>query len=74
MTSATKRVDVAVYNAIKAAQAGTLAGTNKQFGADIDGVGFGEWSSRVPAWIKAVAAQYALLKAGKIKGIPATVK
>ncbi len=34
MTSALKRVDVAVYNAIQAANHGTLAGgTNKQFGA-----------------------------------------
>jgi basic membrane protein A len=76
MTSAEKRVDVAVYNAIQAANHGTLkGGTNKQFGADIGGVGYGKWSSKVPASIKnAVAAQYKLLKAGKIKGIPATVK
>ena len=76
MTSALKRVDVAVYNAIQAANHGTLAGgTNKQFGADIGGVGYGKWSSKVPASIKsAVAAQFAKLKAGKIKGIPTTVK
>jgi len=76
MTSALKRVDVAVYNAIKAAQAGKLAGgTNKEFGADIGGVGYGKWSPRVPKSIQtAVAAQFKLLKAGKIKGIPTTVK
>jgi basic membrane protein A len=76
MTSALKRVDVAVYNAIQAANHGKLAGgTNKEFGADIKGVGYGKWSSKVPANIKsAVAAQYKLLMAGKIKGIPATVK
>ncbi len=76
MTSALKRVDVAVYNAIKSAQSGTIkTGANKQFGADIGGVGYGKWSSKVPASIRnAVAAQYKLLKAGKIKGIPATVK
>ncbi|MGZ4339344.1 MAG: BMP family lipoprotein [Gaiellaceae bacterium] len=76
MTSALKRVDVAVYNAIQAANHGTLAGgTDKQFGANIGGVGYGKWSSKVPASIKnAVAAQFRLLKAGKIKGIPATVK
>ena len=76
MTSALKKVDVAVYNAIKAAQAGKLqVGTNKQFGADINGVGYGNWSSKVPASIRAaVAAQYRLLKAGKISGIPTTVK
>jgi basic membrane protein A len=76
MTSALKRVDVAVYNAIQAANHGTLmGGTNKEFGADIGGVGYGKWSSKVPANIKAaVAAQYKLLKAGKVKGIPTTVK
>ena len=76
MTSALKKVDVAVYNAIKSAQAGTIkVGTNKQFGADIGGVGYGKWSSKVPASIRAkVLAQYALLKAGKIQGIPSTVK
>jgi basic membrane protein A len=76
MTSALKRVDVAVYNAIQAANHNKLAGgTNKEFGADINGVGYGKWSPKVPANIKAaVANQYKLLKAGKIKGIPATVK
>jgi basic membrane protein A len=76
MTSALKRVDVAVYNAIRSAQAGQLkGGTNKQFGASIQGVGYGKWSPKVPQAIKtAVAAQYVLLKAGKIKGIPTTVK
>ena len=76
MTSALKRVDVAVYNAIQAANHGTLkGGTNKQFGASIGGVGYGKWSSKVPASIKnAVAAQYKKLKAGQIKGIPSTVK
>jgi basic membrane protein A len=76
MTSALKRVDVSVYNAIQAANHGTLkGGGNKQFSATIGGVGYGKWSSKVPASIKnAVAAQYAKLKAGKIKGIPSTVK
>jgi hypothetical protein len=41
----------------------------------VNGVGYGKWSPKVSAKIKsAVAAQFALLKAGKIKGIPATVK
>jgi basic membrane protein A len=76
MTSAEKKVDVAVYNAIQAANHGTLlGGKNKQFGASIGGVGYGKWSSRVPASIRsAVAKQYKLLKQGKVKGIPATVK
>ncbi len=76
MTSALKRVDVSVYNAIQAANHGKLkGGANKQFSASIGGVGYGKWSSKVPASIKsAVARQFRLLKAGKIKGIPATVK
>jgi hypothetical protein len=38
-------------------------------------VGYGKWSPKVPASIRArVAAQYKLLRAGKIKGIPAVVK
>ena len=76
MTSALKKVDVAVYNAIKAAQAGKLkGGTNRQFGADVNGVGYGKWSPKVPTAIRAaVLKQYTLLKAGKITGIPTTVK
>ena len=76
MTSALKRVDVSVYNAIQAANHGKLAGgKNKVFAANIKGVGYGKWSSKVPASIKsAVAAQYTKLKAGKIKGNPTPVK
>jgi hypothetical protein len=41
----------------------------------VNGVGYGKWSSKTPASIKtAVAAQFKLLKAGKVRGIPATVK
>jgi basic membrane lipoprotein Med (substrate-binding protein (PBP1-ABC) superfamily) len=76
MTSALKKVDVAVHSAITAAKAGQLkGGTNSVFGAKVNGVGYGKWSSRVPAAIRtAVAAQLKLLKAGKVKGIPTTVK
>ena len=76
MTSALKRVDVAVNAAIMAAKAGQLkTGINAIFGAKQNGVGYGKWSSKVPASIRsAVAQQYGLLKAGKIKGIPTTVK
>jgi basic membrane protein A len=76
MTSALKKVDVAVHSAIIAAKGGKLkAGANVVFGASVNGVGYGKWSPKVPASIKsAVAAQFALLKAGKVKGIPATVK
>jgi basic membrane protein A len=76
MTSALKKVDVAVNSAILAAKNGTLkGGKNVIFGANVNGVGYGKWSPKVSAAIKtAVAAQFKLLKAGKIKGIPATVK
>jgi basic membrane protein A len=76
MTSALKKVDVAVHSAILAAKANKLKkGVNVVFGASVNGVGYGKWSPKVPASIKsAVAAQYRLLKAGKITGIPATVK
>ena len=75
---ATKRVDNAVFQTIKAYKAnpsGFKGGKDVTFGASVNGVGYGKWSPRVPASIKtAVAAQFKLLKAGKVKGIPATVK
>jgi basic membrane protein A len=76
MTSALKRVDVAVNAAITAAAAGKLkTGINAIFGAKQNGVGYGKWSPKVPASIRsAVAARYKLLKAGKIAGIPTAVK
>jgi basic membrane protein A len=76
MTSALKKVDVAVFAAISQAKAGKLkGGKNVTFDAKVNGVGYGKWSSKTPASIKLrVAAQFKLLKAGRIKGIPATVK
>ncbi len=76
MTSALKRVDVAVFSAITAAQNGQLkTGINAIYDAKKNGVGYGKVSSKVPTDIKAkVAAQLKLLKAGKIKGIPQAVK
>jgi basic membrane protein A and related proteins len=76
MTSALKKVDVAVYNAIQSAKAGTLkGGKNAVFSARANGVGYGKWSKKVPLSIRsAVLKQYKLLKAGKVKGIPAAVK
>jgi basic membrane protein A len=76
MTSALKKVDVAVNSAIQASKKGTLkGGKNVTFGATVNGVGYGKWSTKVSASIKnAIAAQLKLLKAGKIKGIPTTVK
>jgi len=76
LTSALKKVDVAVASAIKSTKQGELqGGKNVVFDAKVNGVGYGKWSPKTPASIKsAVAAQFKLLKAGKIKGIPATVK
>jgi basic membrane protein A len=78
MTSALKKVDVAVYDTIASKlKAGDKfrGGYNATFSAKNNGVGVGKWSSRVPKSIRtAVAKQLTLLKAGKIKGIPATVK
>jgi basic membrane protein A len=76
MTSALKKVDVAVFKAISAAKVGQLkTGINAIFGAHQNGVGYGKWSSKVPVSIRsAVAAQFKLLKANKIKGIPSAVK
>ncbi len=76
MTSALKRVDVAVFSAISAAKAGKLkTGANATFSAKLNGVGYGKVSPKISLSIRAkVAKQLVLLKAGKIKGIPASVK
>jgi len=76
MTSALKRVDVAVSSAIIAANKGGLkTGINAIFDAKKGGVGVGKWSGKVPVSIRnAVAAQQRLLAQGKVKGIPQTVK
>ena len=76
MTSALKRVDVAVFNAITAANANKLkTGINAIYGANLNGVGYGRWSPKVPASIRNVVAnQFKLLKAGKVRGIPQAVK
>jgi basic membrane protein A len=76
MTSALKRVDVAVNSAIQNAKKGKLlGGRNVTFGAKINGVGIGKWSPRVPVAIRsAVATQLKHLELGDIKGIPTTVK
>ncbi len=77
LTSALKKVDVAVYDTIanRAKVASFKGGYNAIFSAKNDGVGVGKFSPKVPASIKtAVAAQLKLLQAGKVKGIPSTVK
>lgn len=75
MTSAVKRADTAVLAAIAAASAGTLrGGSDVVLGMRDGGLGYGSWSPRVPASIRAaVAGQAALLRAGGIRGIPSTL-
>jgi basic membrane protein A len=75
MTSAVKRVDVAVLSAILSARDGSLeTGVNDLFGARRGGVGYAAWSPLVPAKIRsAVARVYERLEAGAIPGIPATL-
>ncbi|MGH3025160.1 MAG: BMP family ABC transporter substrate-binding protein, partial [Gaiellaceae bacterium] len=63
MTSALKRVDTAVFTAIKQAKPGSSfkGGRNETFDAHNNGVGVGKWSKSVPASIRtAVAKQYKL--------------
>lgn len=75
LTSALERADHAVEDAVRSARAGQFpGGVNVILGVQRGGIGYGTWSPRVPASIrKAVSAQYALLKAGRITGIPTTL-
>jgi basic membrane protein A and related proteins len=75
MTSAEKKVDVAVETAIKAAQDGSLkGGTNTTFDLTNDGVGFGKPNAagaKYEAQVQEVADK---IKSGEITDIPDTVK
>ena len=74
LTSATKKVDVAVYQTIEAAQRARAAfrtNFNVIFTVANGGVGYGKISPRVSPQLKAqVEAVRKLLATGKIKGIP----
>ena len=74
MTSATKKVDVAVYKTIEAAKKARAAfKTNYSaiFTVANGGVGYGKVSPRISPALKAqVENVRKLLAAGKIKGIP----
>ena len=74
MTSAEKKVDVAVETAIKAAQDGSLqGGTNTTFDLKNDGVGIGKTNtdgSKYESQVQQVAAK---IKSGDIANIPDTV-
>jgi len=76
LTSALKRVDTAVYDAIKDAKDGQFkGGTDTVYGLDVDGVGIGRFSPKAPAGIAAkVEAVRKEIVDGKITNIPTTVK
>jgi basic membrane protein A len=75
LTSATKRVDTAVYDTIKSVQDGTFKGGDVVFGLEQNGVGLGKISPKVPAAeVKKIDQVRADILSGKITGIPTTVK
>jgi len=74
LTSALKKVDVAVYDTIKAEQAGTFGGgSDGIYGLAEDGVGLGKISPAAQAYEPRIQTVIADIKAGKIT-IPTTVK
>ncbi|MFL5969063.1 MAG: BMP family protein [Gaiellaceae bacterium] len=74
LTSAIKRVDTAVYLAIKSVVEGNFKGGNMVFGLKENGVGIGKISPKVPndeiAKVNQVRAD---IISGKIKNIPTEV-
>jgi basic membrane protein A and related proteins len=75
LTSAVKRVDTAVFDAIKLVADGKFKGGNITFGLKDNGVGIGKISPKVPKSEGAKVMQIrADIIAGKIKNIPTEVK
>jgi basic membrane protein A len=75
LTSAVKRVDTAVFDAIKLVVDGKFKGGNITFGLKDNGVGIGKISPKVPkSEVAKVMQVRADIIAGKIKNIPTTVK
>ena len=76
LTSALKRVDTAVYDAIKDAKDGKFkGGQDAVYGLDVDGVGIGKFSPKAPAGLADKVEQIKQQIAdGKIKNIPTIVK
>jgi basic membrane protein A len=75
LTSAVKRVDTAVFLAIKSVVDGTFKGGNIVFGLKQNGVGIGKISPKVPkSEVAAVNKVRAEIISGKIKNIPTVVK
>jgi basic membrane protein A len=74
LTSAIKRVDTAVFDAIKLAVDGKFKGGNITFGLKDNGVGVGKISPKVPkSEVAKVMQVRADIIAGKIKNIPTEV-
>lgn len=74
LTSAEKRVDVAVFNAIKAAMNGQFAaGTNVTNSIANGGIGYGKIGPAGIQFSPQIAKIYAQIKSGKISNIPNTV-
>src|SRR5216684_2971663 len=75
LTSAVKRVDTAVFDAIKLVADGKFEGGNIVFGLKDNGVGVGKISPKVPkSEIAKVMRIRADIIAGKIRNIPTTLK
>jgi basic membrane protein A len=74
LTSAVKRVDTAVFLAIKSVVDGDFKGGNLIFGLKESGVGIGKISAKVPASeVKQVNQVRADIISGKLKNIPTEV-
>ena len=75
LTSAVKRVDTAVFLAIKSVVDGTFKGGDIVFGLKQNGVGIGKISPKVPkSEVAAVNKVRAEIISGKIKNIPTVLK
>jgi basic membrane protein A len=75
LTSAEKKVDVAVFNAIKAAQQGTFNGGQDTINdLSNNGVGFGKLNAAGQKYASQLQKVAADIKSGKISNIPDTVK
>jgi basic membrane protein A len=76
LTSALKRVDTAVFDAIRDAKDGKFkGGTDAVYGLDANGVGIGKFSPKTPAGIAAKVAKVKQeIASGKITNIPTSVK
>jgi basic membrane protein A and related proteins len=75
MTSALKKVDVAVFDTIKSVQDGKFAkGTDTIFDLKVDGTGFGKTNTEGAKYQSDVEGVAEKIKSGEIADIPDTVK